>query len=334
MSRTSSRRRGWAGALFDGRAGRGRGGGRAARRGAFTLIELLVVIAIIAVLVALLVPSLAQAKKIGRLTICQANQRNVATAWLTYVETHQGRFPGYALSSVEHWSVTFTQLLNREFYHTNDNRYYPTSAYGDEPTIGPLLKWWTFWDTGTPLAYDNRQLGVRWVVCPEYRAWGSYPGASSNVWSRPWICNNWVAGGHYDMILSGADYMVYDNPKSINQAYTYYRLGARKERFRDPSSKYLMWEAEAGNDFNRYQGGDTNGRLKLGYSGSTPSPDASKAPWCSGGSSGEYAFRHMLPVDVRQYQQSARAPALYIDGHVQVLNPNEDICRAKFYSYD
>ena len=51
----------------------------------FTLIELLVVVAIIALLVAILAPSLQKARAQAKMVVCANNQRNLALAFLLYV---------------------------------------------------------------------------------------------------------------------------------------------------------------------------------------------------------------------------------------------------------
>src|SRR5882762_827663 len=56
----------------------------------FTLVELLVVIAIIAVLIAVLLPVLSRAKKAADMVTCAANQRQIMTAFMMYVQENKG----------------------------------------------------------------------------------------------------------------------------------------------------------------------------------------------------------------------------------------------------
>jgi len=283
----------------------------------FTLIELLVVISILALLVALLLPSLGRAREIVRFTVCRSNMRGVSSAWYGFAAAHEGRFPGYSQSSVEHWGPMWAQILNREWYHNNDYKVYPTSRYGDEPTCGPLLRFWSFWDEPTS---PNALLHKKWTTCPNFRAWGD-PYGDNNAWCRPWVANNYAVGGHY-ADMSWADYCkVLDNPRSVHPNYTFYRLGARLEKFKHTASKYLMWDAEATNDMDR-EGDDTDGVMVL-------NANRVKPPWCTSGA--HWAFRHLLPTDRVQYQQKARGCALYIEGHAGPVNPNDKVWGAQFF---
>ncbi|MDX2132592.1 MAG: prepilin-type N-terminal cleavage/methylation domain-containing protein [Planctomycetota bacterium] len=67
------------------------------RRG-FTLIELLVVIAIIALLIGILLPSLAEARRAGKLSICLANMQQFGVATQSYSTDYQDKL----------WSFTVT----------------------------------------------------------------------------------------------------------------------------------------------------------------------------------------------------------------------------------
>jgi len=58
------------------------------RKNGFTLIELLVVIAIIAILAAILFPVFAKAREKARQSACQSNLKQLAIAWMQYVQDY------------------------------------------------------------------------------------------------------------------------------------------------------------------------------------------------------------------------------------------------------
>ena len=63
------------------------------RRTGFTLIELLVVIAIIAILAAILFPVFAKAREAARSASCKSNLKQLATAWMMYVQDYDEKCP-------------------------------------------------------------------------------------------------------------------------------------------------------------------------------------------------------------------------------------------------
>ncbi|CAN5711282.1 hypothetical protein BH11PLA1_BH11PLA1_10730 [soil metagenome] len=66
---------------------------RRPQRSAFTLIELLVVIAIIALLISILLPSLARARSLARLTLSMSNNRQIGQAYLIYRTDYKEQLP-------------------------------------------------------------------------------------------------------------------------------------------------------------------------------------------------------------------------------------------------
>src|SRR5689334_4208896 len=67
--------------------------GTRARRGAFTLIEILVVIAVIALVISLLLPALGKSRQAGRTTVCLSNQAQIGLAMTMYADYFKGWIP-------------------------------------------------------------------------------------------------------------------------------------------------------------------------------------------------------------------------------------------------
>jgi prepilin-type N-terminal cleavage/methylation domain-containing protein len=85
------------------------------RRRGFTLVELLVVIGIIAVLVGILVPALTGARKSANRIKCLSNQRQLATALISYASENKGYFP-QMFSGVNVSLTWYTWYIEAESY--------------------------------------------------------------------------------------------------------------------------------------------------------------------------------------------------------------------------
>jgi prepilin-type N-terminal cleavage/methylation domain-containing protein/prepilin-type processing-associated H-X9-DG protein len=100
-----------------------------ARRGGFTLAELLVVMAVIGILASLLLPALAASRAKARGIICQNNNKQLATGWLMYADDHAQRLAynmgGAATRTNLNWAAG---VLDWELSPDNTNLAYLTEA--------------------------------------------------------------------------------------------------------------------------------------------------------------------------------------------------------------
>jgi prepilin-type N-terminal cleavage/methylation domain-containing protein len=172
------------------------------RRLGFTLIEVLVVVAIIALLVAILLPSLSRAKGMARMTQCQSNMKQLATAFATYATEYKGRLPGQNDTDADwlgHYNTTIAKRLGL--------------ANGRNPDDGTVYKYMG----KNKLAY----------VCPDdtWERGAGYGGPQDSKYS--YTTNTLVDGAPVE-VLSGAHYRRSSNPTdSLNYSTTNHTANMR-----------------------------------------------------------------------------------------------------------
>ena len=313
---------------------------RTARTRGFTLVELLVVVAILALLLALLTPWMNRAKELARMTICANNFRNTGQGFHGYAAMREGRFPNKAAASgVEDrwytdaagnfsnsgpWCPIWSNLINREYFKGNDRTFYPSPSarWIDEPTCGPIIRFWTFWDT---TYYKPEYLSKRYAQCPNYQPWGA-EGGISNDWTRPWIANLKVTGGGMDGASTWQDFpgplgKRVSQPQTIGPYYTDYALGTKLTAFGQAGTTIMLWETGMARDIWGFDTDQPNGgTITLDTNYLFP-------PWC--GLDGAFAFRHVLPPQRSMYQEKAQANVLFVDGHVEGVGPRTPLALAR-----
>jgi len=128
---------------------------RQCERGAFTLIELLVVIAILALLVSILMPSLARARDLARLTICKSNLHQHGYGYHMYSTEWNGLLPMWRLG----------------------NQAYPNTIYSFQNLVAPYLGFspeYLATDTGRKAVYYNSTTNemsakIAVFICPSIK---------------------------------------------------------------------------------------------------------------------------------------------------------------------
>ena len=146
---------------------------RTARVKGFTLIELLVVIAIIALLIGILLPALGEARKSGRLTVCQSNMRSMATAMNSYATEYQDKIPSFTITSRTASLLTFpdlrAQAAGDDLQAASAQAVDILRRRADREDIAPIDGWipHVLYNHLVLQDYLASRLPERSVVCPE-----------------------------------------------------------------------------------------------------------------------------------------------------------------------
>ncbi|MDB5298002.1 MAG: hypothetical protein JWO31_3985 [Phycisphaerales bacterium] len=151
---------------------------RAARRPAFTLVELLVVIGIIALLMSILLPSLANARKAAANTKCLSNVRQLAAAAIMYAGENKGWFPTRKSASYPPPHVMFLTGFsdNREMWtrYVSGYRFDPAGTPGDRSKNDPTAVFYC------PLSSPDSDLSYE-------RGWPSRTSDSKWLWATGYV---------------------------------------------------------------------------------------------------------------------------------------------------
>lgn len=138
--------------------------GLSAQRNGFTLIELLVVIAIIAILAAILFPVFTQAREKARATTCQSNLRQLALAFMMYIQDYNEVFPPVRL-----WKTNLQPYIkNIDINYCPSRRHLPW-FYGQGYNIGfsgnPFVAGFPERSQGAVTRPADKILVVEWDRC-------------------------------------------------------------------------------------------------------------------------------------------------------------------------
>ena len=188
---------------------------RAARARGFTLVELLVVVAIIALLVSLLMPSLARAKELARMSVCASNLSAVGRGWQMYWLQNNYRTPNMFNPGPP--NTPPPRGVPDCFSQFNFVVFCPNEATIDGRSEGNV---WAQTYVNAGVLYKSKFLASeRAYVCPTVEANNAKPWFNAD---NPWPPNPKANGGRglFTQMTYGTRRMVnYDDPLAAFEDY-------------------------------------------------------------------------------------------------------------------
>ena len=165
----------------------------------FTLIELLVVIAIIAILAAILFPVFAKAREKARQSSCSSNTKQMATAFMSYLQDYDEKFPlaGYAITgfsipgaggSADGSNVNMWRFYIMPYVKNYQILLCPSSAWNGDPTYpgNQMLRQYGYNGNVSGVAQAQCQATASLVIAGDSMHWiGSGCGGYSFAWAPP-----------------------------------------------------------------------------------------------------------------------------------------------------
>ncbi len=297
----------------------------------FTLVELLVVIGIIALLISVLLPVLQKARRQANLVACESNMRQVYNATLLFAGANKGLMP--ARGGYEHHKLDpLTGKISRIVAVSDDDPVYRESA--------DWICWVRRFDPVTGTANSTPDLNITYSGLARY--FGSkYLVTSSSTTA---MSRSIDANPQLDKVYRCPEDNLDQRPSHADTSHGYYRYSyAMNSLYTNPVQKVGTFKAGQRSD------GFFNGTFgSIRYSARkillvcqdektvndgvyAASPDK----WLDQGPIDLVSARHEVRgkkasnlVNVTERNQDARGPAVFADGHVEMVG-RKDALRAR-----